>query len=148
MGLSHFLANGRAPITAYGHAFLDLGRIHELIIYNGMERWPMSNSFTCFPHGGGTSVVDYIMGSPASTSQITDFRIPLSPPRADHTYLFFQRLTSRATTRHTPTYTTYSDIHVDHELSSNYSTHLSSLLSHIDTIPSLDHRAALITSSL
>ena len=25
-----------APIIAYGHAFLDMGSIHKLIIYNGM----------------------------------------------------------------------------------------------------------------
>ena len=103
--LSHSSADGRTPITAYGHAFLDLGRIHELIIYNGMERWPMSNSFTCFPYGGGTNLVDYIVGSPALASQITDFCIPPPPPGADHTYLFFQLLTSRATTHHTPTLT-------------------------------------------
>ena len=101
-----------------------------------------------FPHGGGASVVDYILGSPALAPQITDFRTAPLSPGADHTYLFFHILAPRVPPTHTPHYTIYHDIHFDHTLSPDYSAHLASLLRHIDTIPSLDHRAALITHSL
>ena len=102
----------------------------------------MSSTFTCFPHGGGTSVVDYIMGSPALASQITDFSI--TPPLlgADHTYLLFHIFAHKTVAATTPHHTSYHDIHFDH-LALDYSAHLASLLTHIDTIPSLDHRATL-----
>lgn len=35
--LSLTSADRRAPVTTYGHALLDMGRIHDLVIYNGMS---------------------------------------------------------------------------------------------------------------
>ena len=138
-GFPRFSPDSRAPVTAYGQALLDLGRIHDLVIYNGLDRWPASSGFTCFPHGGRASIVDYILGSLALASQITNFRTAPLSPGADHTYLFFHILAPRAPPSHTPHYTTYHDIHFDHNFSLDYSAHLASLLIHIDTIPSLDH---------
>ena len=60
-GFPHSFVDTHAPTTTYGRALSDLGCIHDMVIYNGIARWPASNSFTCFPHEGGASVVDYII---------------------------------------------------------------------------------------
>lgn len=59
-GTSRTSASKKAPITTYGHAFLDMGRTFELVIYNGMGKWPSSSGFTYIPHGGGASIVNYL----------------------------------------------------------------------------------------
>lgn len=43
-------------LAGYGHHLLELRAANDLIIYNGLQRWPMSGRLTCFPHGGGTSL--------------------------------------------------------------------------------------------
>lgn len=54
--------------SAYGRSLLELGEIHDLIILNGIARFPHSCLHTCFPHAGGSSVVDYILVSPPLVS--------------------------------------------------------------------------------
>ena len=76
-------------ITSYGRDLLDMGAAHGLVIFNGLARWPLSGHLTCFPHGGGSSTVDYLIGSPTLIPQIPDFSIPPPPLGADHTYLAF-----------------------------------------------------------
>ena len=39
--------------TGYGRYLIDLGTTHGLAILNGLQRFPASNGFTCFPHGHG-----------------------------------------------------------------------------------------------
>ena len=54
-GISRYSTNAHAHVTGYGHHLLDLGKIHDLIIYNGIPKWPSSKELTCFPHGEGVA---------------------------------------------------------------------------------------------
>jgi hypothetical protein len=63
MGLHRVSNNALGPITAYGGHLLQLGESHELLILNGLSCFLDSRYFTCFPHSGGASVVDYVMSS-------------------------------------------------------------------------------------
>lgn len=49
-------------IIAYGRHLLELGGMHELIIYNGISR-PMSDSLPASLQRGGSSTRDSLMGS-------------------------------------------------------------------------------------
>ena len=102
-----------------------MGPTHDLVIFNGMSLWPSSSIFTCFPHGGGASIVNYLTESPTLAPHITDFHITLLLPDANQTYIVFNILTSQPIPNTTPT---YRDIHFDHKLSLDYAAHLSSLL--------------------
>jgi hypothetical protein len=51
------------PLTSYGRHLLKLGESHEVLILNGLPCFPESQFFTCRPHGGGASVVDYVLTS-------------------------------------------------------------------------------------
>lgn len=93
-GISRVSVDRWVPIIAYGHAFLDMGGTHDLIIFNSLNNKPSSTSFTCFPHKGRANVVDYLMGSLA-IPHIPDFTISPLPLGADHTYLFLTIFTSR-----------------------------------------------------
>ena len=102
-------------ITEYGRCFLDLGAMHELLIFNGMSRWPSSDSLTCFPHGGGASTVDYLMGSPALMRHIHDFAIPPPPIGADRTYLTFTISYTPLPPTPDPPISTYTHIQFHHQ---------------------------------
>lgn len=81
-------------VTGFGRHLLAMGTAHGLVIYNGLPRWPTSGALTCFPHGGGSSTVDYLMGSPSLVAHIPEFDIHPIPIGADHTYLSFTLLCS------------------------------------------------------
>ena len=84
--------------TGYGRHLLELGSRHHLVIYNGMSQWPTSGRYTCFPSAGGSSTVDYVLGSREGISLLSRFLTPPPPIGADHTYL---ALTFQSTS-HTP----------------------------------------------
>ena len=50
-------------LTTYGRHLLHLGESQELLILNGLPHFPNSRFFTCRPHGGVASVVDYVLSS-------------------------------------------------------------------------------------
>ena len=58
--------------TEYGRYLLETLTMHGLAILNGLECFPLSGSFTCFPHRHGASTVDYVMASPSFISSIQD----------------------------------------------------------------------------
>ncbi|MCO5591128.1 hypothetical protein L7F22_045109, partial [Adiantum nelumboides] len=44
----HRMAQDARDVTDYGRHFLALGSAHELLIYNGLPRWPGSDALTCW----------------------------------------------------------------------------------------------------
>ena len=59
-----------ADATGFGHHLLELGNRHRMVIYNGLAKWPGSEELTCFPHGGGESTIDYLIGRSEATHMI------------------------------------------------------------------------------
>lgn len=47
IGIVRHSANA-SHVTGYGHHLLELGAAHDLIIYNGLPRWPMSGGAYLF----------------------------------------------------------------------------------------------------
>ncbi|MCO5570416.1 hypothetical protein L7F22_024137 [Adiantum nelumboides] len=97
--------------TGYGAHLLEMGSRHHLVIYNGMTQWPDSGGLTCFPHGGGESTVDYLMGSISGISWIDTFSTGRRPLGADHTFLTFSFHTSSVITTHTSPYIYHHTLH-------------------------------------
>jgi hypothetical protein len=88
VGLHRLSDDALGPITAYGRHLLQLGESQELLILNGLPCFPGSRFFTCRPHGGGTSVVDYVLSSQNLIPFIR--HLSVSPiPLADHALLSF-----------------------------------------------------------
>ena len=83
-----------ADATGFGHHLLELGNRHRMVIYNGLAKWPGSEELTCFPHGGGESTVDYLIGRPEATHMINSFRVAPCPIGADHSFLYCERVPS------------------------------------------------------
>jgi hypothetical protein len=86
MGLHRMSEDALEPLTAYGRHLLHLGESQELLILNGLSGFPDSCFFMCWPHGGGVSVVDYVLSSHNLLPFINHFSV--SPiPLADHALL-------------------------------------------------------------
>lgn len=68
--------------------FLRFGSICGLRIMNGIARFPHSSGFT-FSTTQGSSIIDYLLASPSSTSKIIDFRILPPQPESPHLPLLF-----------------------------------------------------------
>lgn len=98
-------AQDTGDLTEYGTHLLALGSAHGLIIYNGLSRWPGSDSLTCWNRKGGASTVDYLMGSLTLIPDIQNFSISRRPigVAADHAYLTFS-LAYSSTGHTTPSY--------------------------------------------
>ena len=77
--------------TEYGTYLMEMMTIHGLAILNGLEAFPSSGGFTCFPHRHGASTVDYIITSPSFMSSIRDFKVGprLVGVAVDHALLTF-----------------------------------------------------------
>lgn len=77
--------------TEYGTYLREMTTIHGLAILNGLEAFPSSGGFTCFPHRHGASTVDYIITSPSFMSSIQDFKVGPRPVgvAVDHALLTF-----------------------------------------------------------
>ena len=86
VGLHQISEDALGPTTAYGKHLLHLGESHELLILNCLPCFPNSHIFTCRPHGGGASVVDYALASQSLLPFIRDLSI-LPIPLADHALL-------------------------------------------------------------
>ncbi|MCO5600622.1 hypothetical protein L7F22_054737 [Adiantum nelumboides] len=102
-----------------------------------MTQWPDAGGLTCFPHGGGESTVDYLIGSISDIPWIDTFSTGRRPLGADHTFLTFSLHTSLQSSPPTPPHT-YTTIHFTHELSHVYSHHLHDRLLQLDPHASLD----------
>jgi hypothetical protein len=63
VGLHRSSQDRYGPLTGYGRHLLQLGESHGLLIMNGLPCFPGSGDFTCFPHSGGASVVDYVLAN-------------------------------------------------------------------------------------
>lgn len=77
--------------TEYGKFLLNLGTTQELMILNGLERYPLSKGFTCFPHRHRTSTVDYVMAQPRFIPHIQNLKVGPRPfgVAADHAIISF-----------------------------------------------------------
>ena len=65
--------------TSYGRDLIDMGTTHGLAILNGLQRFPASNGFPCFPHRHGASTVDYVLAQSNLIPLIKDFTIGPRP---------------------------------------------------------------------
>ena len=77
--------------TSYGRSLIDMGTTHGLAILNGLQIFPASNGFTCFPHRHGASTVDYVLAQSNLIPLIKDFNIGPRPIgiAVDHAILSF-----------------------------------------------------------
>ena len=77
--------------TEYGRNLIEMTTTHGLAILNGLEIFPSSGGFTCFPHRHGASTVDYVMTSPSFISSIQDLNVGSRPVgvAVDHALLTF-----------------------------------------------------------
>ena len=75
----------------YGRYLIEMTTAHGLAILNGLEIFPSSGEFTCFPHRHGASTVDYVMASPCLISSFQDFSVTPRPIglAVDHALLIF-----------------------------------------------------------
>jgi hypothetical protein len=88
VGLQRLFDDVSGPLTGYGRHLLQLGESHELLILNDLSCFLESRFFTCRPHGGGASVVDYVLSSQALLPFIHHFSVtPIT--LADHALLSF-----------------------------------------------------------
>ncbi|MCO5559084.1 hypothetical protein L7F22_012676 [Adiantum nelumboides] len=78
-------------LSECGRYLLETLTMHGLAILNGLERFPLSGSFTCYPHRHGASTVDYVMTSPSVISSIQDLKVESRPVgiAVDHALLTF-----------------------------------------------------------
>ena len=77
MGLARVSQDGEH--TEYGRFLIEMGSMHGLAILNGMQSFPQSSGFTCFPHRHGASIVDYVMATPCFIQCIEDFVVGPRP---------------------------------------------------------------------
>ena len=90
IGMTHRSKDEVAEATSFGHHLLELGSWHQMIIYNGLAKWSGLEELTCLPHGGGESIVDYLIGRPEATHMINSFRVAPCPIGAYHSFLYFE----------------------------------------------------------
>jgi hypothetical protein len=93
VGLHRSSQDRYRPLIGYGRNLQQLGESHDLLIMNGPPCFPGSCDFTCFPHSGGASVVDYVLVNLDLLSYIQHFSISRLP-LADHALLTFSLSTS------------------------------------------------------
>jgi hypothetical protein len=68
----------------FGIELVKLCSSQDLIICNGVMKWPKSNQMTCI-HGLGSSVVDYVISDIPVSNQITTFDLLNDhEPNSDH----------------------------------------------------------------
>lgn len=58
--------------SLFGIELLKLCSSHDLIICNGINKWPLSSQITCF-HGLGSSIMDYVIFDTHVLNRITNF---------------------------------------------------------------------------
>lgn len=101
VGLHRMSDDALGPLTPYGRHLLQLGESQELLILNRHPCFPDSRFFTCWPHGGGASVVDYVLSSQNLLPFIRHFFV--SPiPLTDHALLSFSLWDDTTTPPDTP----------------------------------------------
>ncbi|KAH6556711.1 hypothetical protein KP509_1Z160900 [Ceratopteris richardii] len=147
MSTSRVSADVGQDATGYGRHLLELGSRHNLVIYNGIHRWPGSGGLTCFPHGGGENTVDYILGTISGASLIPSLSIGRRPLGADHTFITFT-LSSPIPLDPPSSTETHTTIHFTHELSHIYAHHLHTRLLSLDPLSPLDTLTSQITTIL
>lgn len=76
----------------------ELNETHDLVILNGIGRFPHFGHHTCFPHAGGSSVVDYILVFPSLVSHCQTFWVSPCLPLVDHAHLTLSLSNSTPTT--------------------------------------------------
>ena len=83
IGITRTSKDQGVDATSFRHHLLELGSRHQMIIYNDLSKWPGSGELTCFPHGGGESTVDYLIGRPKATHMVNSFQVAPCPIGAD-----------------------------------------------------------------
>lgn len=122
--------------TAYGCHLRELRA--DLIIYNGISRWPSSSGLTCFPHGGGTSTMDYLIGSYLLCHIYMILTLPPPPLGADHSYLAFSLSGIISAMEIALPMLPHIRVHFDHTLHFVYMRHLTQALESLDEERDLD----------
>ena len=148
IGITRISKDQGADATNFGNHLLELGSRHQLVIYNGLQRWPGSEELTCFPHGGGESTVDYLMGRPEATHMINSFRVGPCPIGADHSFLHFEMHSDAPKAANTGSLDYHTTIHFTHELSDIYSRHVQARLPTLDSSMSLQTLTTQLTDIL
>ena len=124
-----------ADVVSFGHHLLELGSRHRMVIYNGLDKWPGSIELTCFPHEGGESTVDYLIGRPEAIHMINSFRVAPCPIGADHTFLYFEPKSDISNVTRSSPPSHHTTIHFTHELFDIYSQHFQAHLSlHLESL--------------
>lgn len=75
MGLQHTSKDATGLLSTYGRHLLRLCESSGLLILNNLSFLPGLDLFTCWPHGGGASLVDYPISSHSFISSIRSFTI-------------------------------------------------------------------------
>ena len=148
LGITRTSKDQGADATSFGHHLLELGSRHQMIIYNGLAKWPGSEELTCFPHGGGESIVDYLIGRPEATHMINSFWVTPCPIFVDHSFLYFELKcdTSNITNYSKPNH--HTTIHFTHQLSNIYSRDVQIHLSSLDSSLPLENLTTEVTHIL
>lgn len=113
-------------VVAYGVFLLEMGVAHDHVIYNGMQSWPYYFTLTCFPHGDGSSTMEYLLGHSSFTHRVVELIVPPHPLGANHmmnhmTYIYFNILNSSPSLS---TQSSHTLFHFDHNLDGVYEFHL------------------------
>lgn len=86
LGLQHTSEDHMGPLSTYGRYIFQLCESSNLVILNGLPCFLGSELFTCRPHGGGASVVDYALACVPFIPSIHSFTVT-HLPLADHALL-------------------------------------------------------------
>ena len=138
IGITHISKAHVADATNFDHCLLKLGSPHQLVIYNALQRWLGSEDLTCFPHEGGESIINYLMGRLWATHIINTFWVGPCTIGADHSCLYFELNSDVPTVSTTNALDYHTTIHFKQKLSNIYSLHVEVCFQSLDSSLSLE----------
>ena len=133
IGITRRSKDQGADATSFGHHLLELGSRHQMIIQNGLAKWPRLEELACSPHGGGESTVDCLIRRLEATHMINSFRVAPCPIGADHSFLYFELKCDTSNVTNSSKPNRHTTLHFTHELSDIYSLHVQARLSSHDS---------------
>jgi exonuclease III len=75
--------DNKGMVDSHGEALLRMCNSTQLVIANGMKRWPNSQRYTCHT-ASGQSVIDYLLLSERAIENVENFYIKDLQPESDH----------------------------------------------------------------